>query len=187
MRHVISVLATLGVAIGCSSVGRTQVALNAVQIPIKPICKDMFYGPDFVNADRTVQKTPRPDYVPWDPSRAKPLTFADPRTQTTFYVESDGRHLAAIHADGTLLWVRNPFEDHPANALKGVLGLCPYRTPRPVIARIEATEITTDTLTRILQSAGMNPTNKFITVTFDSSQFGLVDETTGDFFFLGQN
>ncbi|SRR5258708_788715 len=74
----------------------------------------------------------------------------DPGTSITFYVESDGRHLAAMDSQGKLLWVRNPWEDARA--------FCPYRTPKPVVAS--------------LKSIGGNPEHSFIAIKFDSSQFG---------------
>jgi hypothetical protein len=40
--------------------------------------------------------------MPWDPSLAKPFTYKDSRTSITLYVESDGRHVAAIDAEGKL-------------------------------------------------------------------------------------
>jgi hypothetical protein len=38
-----------------------------------------------------------------------------------------------------------------------------------------------------LKSSGENLNHSFIAVTFDSGQFGLLDESTGDFFPKGQN
>jgi hypothetical protein len=142
---------------------------KTVQVLIPPECKAMFYGPDWVDVDAsgTVTKTEKrekPDYLPWDPARAKSHSYKDSGTSITFYVESDGRHLAAIDSAGKLLWVRNPFEDRH---------MCPYRTPRPVIVHIEAAN-------PAAQKNGLK-------VEFDSSQFGVVDEATGDFVFAGQN
>lgn len=34
---------------------------------------------------------PKPDYAPWDPARAKSLSYKDPGTSIIFYVES-ARH-----------------------------------------------------------------------------------------------
>jgi|GEM_PF-5178204 len=53
----------------------------AIQVLITPECKDMFYGPDFLDRDANgnpvrTEKRPEPDYVPWDPGRAIPITFA---------------------------------------------------------------------------------------------------------------
>jgi hypothetical protein len=153
-----------------------------IPILIKPECKDMFYGPDFVDIDPNgkVKKEVRekPDYVPWDPRRAKPKAYKDPRSSISFYVESDGRHLAAIDSEGRLLWVRNPYEDKPA--------FCQYRTPRPVIDYVAATEISPQ-LAAALKSWGATLSHTFLEIRFDSSQFGVLDETTGDFFPEGQN
>ena len=137
-----------------------------IQVFITPECKGMFYGPDFVDLDATgkiikTEKKPKPDYVEWDPARAKPLAFKDPDSLISLYVESDGRHMAAIDPDGKLLWVRNPFEDRH---------LCPYRSPRPVISHLSAAK-----------------SEKHVIVQFDSSQSGVIDETTGDFVLESQN
>ena len=126
----------------------------------------MFYGPDFVDRDATgkiikAEKKARPDYMEWDPARAKAMAFKDPSTLISLYVESDGRHIAAIAPDGELLWVRNPFEDRH---------MCPYRSPRPVISRLEAAK-----------------SERHVIVAFDSSQFGEIDEISGDFVLEGQN
>ena len=155
---------------------------TTIPILIKPECKDMFFGPDFVDIDSNgkVKKEVRekPDYVPWDPKQAKPKAYKDPRTSITFYVESDGRHLAAIDPEGSLLWIRNPYEDRPA--------FCQYRTPRPVIYYIAATQISPQ-LSAALKARGATPDHAFLEIKFDSSQFGVLDETTGDFFPEGQN
>src|SRR6185437_8879935 len=63
--------------------------------------------------------------VPLGPGQpGKPLAYRDKQTGVLLYVESDGRHLAAISPQGELLWVRDPFVDK---------NLCPYRTARPTI------------------------------------------------------
>jgi hypothetical protein len=103
-----------------------------IRIFIPTECMNWYYGPEFVEADGTKTKSNRPKYVLWNPDSAKPLTFNDPRTSISFYVESDGRHLAAIDAVGKLLWVRNPFED---------AHLCPRGNPRPSISSISTVEI----------------------------------------------
>jgi|GEM_PF-6634028 len=146
---------------------------NLVKVLIRPECKGMYYPFGFDD------KPPeQPDYVLWDSSAAKPLTFKDPRTLITFYVETDGRHLAAIDAKGNLLWVRNPFEEEKAQ--------CEYRTPHPVIVKIETFE-----KPERLKFNGDGPkfdlNHKFIMIHFDSSQFGMVDEETGQYIWLGQN
>ena len=127
-----------------------------------------------------------PDDVPWDPDHAKPFSFVDRRSLITFYVESDGRHLAAIEPSGRLLWVRTPFED---------ARLCPIRSPRPIIAEIEVANVSQNYAGNLFsegalkfRSLGMDdPTHKYLRIHFDSSQFGLLDESTGNFFPEGQN
>jgi len=154
---------------------------HPIKVLIRPECKAMFYGPDFVDLDAhgkpiPTKKRPKPDYVEWDPSLAKPLSFKDPNTSTFFYVESDGRHLAAISSDGKLLWVRNPFEDRH---------LCPYRTPRPTIIGIESAK--SDKHTAAIRYWGGDISHDLLFVQFSGSQFGVIDQITGDYFPEGQN
>ncbi len=149
------------------------VAQHTVHVRISPECKDGFYGPD-VKGNKLRAIKPLPDYVAWNPADAQPRSFKDPRTLVTLYVESDGRHLAAIDSNGALLWVRNPFED---------AALCPYRTPRPVISKITVPDVRPD----YMKALHLDPAHRFVEISFDSSQFGLVDETTGEFYFGGNN
>jgi hypothetical protein len=140
-----------------------------IKVLIRPECKAMFYGPDFVDLDvhgkpKPTKKRPKPDYVEWDPSLAKPLSFKDPHTSTFFYVESDGRHLAAISSEGGLLWVRNPFEDRH---------LCPYRTPRPTSIGIEAA--VSDNHAAAIRNWGGDLSHDLLFVQFSGSQFGVID------------
>jgi hypothetical protein len=41
----------------------------------------------------------------------QPYLLNDPRTGLMLYVESDGRHVAAITREGRILWQRNLFDD----------------------------------------------------------------------------
>ena len=106
------------------------------------------------------------------------MVYKDPRTSITMYVESDGRHIAATDEQGKLLWVRNPWEEAHS--------FCPYRTPRPVVASLKIMELS-DSGRSYLKSRGANLEHTFIALSFDSSQFGELDEITGDFFPEGQN
>ncbi|HTV78029.1 MAG TPA: hypothetical protein VMF03_07210 [Steroidobacteraceae bacterium] len=151
---------------------------QSVQIAIPSECKDMMYGPEFLAGAR---ERPRPDFLPWDPARAKAFFYLDQRSKITLHVESDGRQLAAIDSNGRVLWIRNPFED---------AGLCPYRTPHPVIVEIDTIDSLPNYGERAaayLQKLGMLPIHKYVQIHFDSSQFGLVDESSGNFFLEGQN
>jgi hypothetical protein len=146
---------------------------KTIDVFIPPECKWMYYGV----FDRA-EALKLPSYVSFDSSKVRPRTYKDPRSSISFYVESDGRHLAAIDSDGKLLWVRNPFEETPA--------FCPYRTPRPVIVKIEPFELP-EPLTGYLKRRIPDVTHKFLIITFDSSQFGFLDTETGDFIEGGQN
>jgi hypothetical protein len=121
-----------------------------------------------------------PSYVPWDPARARPMVYKDPRTSISLYVETDGRHVAAIASDGKLLWVRNPY---------GQSGFCPYRTPRPVIYSIEPEppDHIYPALAKFITKNGGNANHYLVSIKFDSSQFGVLDEMTGDILGEGQN
>jgi hypothetical protein len=92
--------------------------------------------------------------------------------------DSDGRHLAAISEAGELIWLRNPWEDKPA--------FCPYRTPRPIISHIESIEFN-EVYANNLKSRGVNLSHAFLYIQFDLSQYGVIDESSGDFIPEGQN
>ncbi len=104
---------------------------------------------------------------------SNPRTFKDDRTGVLFYVESDGRHVAAINGGGTILWHKDPFVD---------AGLKPYRTARPVISYIGKPS---DKGMETMKARGKK--GPFIGLSYNSSQFGLLDVTTGEFTFLGQD
>jgi len=101
-----------------------------------------------------------------------PQVYKDTHSGTLLYIESDGRHVAGISADGKLLWNRDPFKDAHLKL---------YRTDKPQIVHIgEAT------------AWGENPpsqfrSHEFVVITFNSSQFGALNISNGDFKFLGQN
>jgi hypothetical protein len=116
--------------------------------------------------------------VPRAVSAPSPRTYKDVRTDILFYVESDGQHLAALGADGKVLWVRNPFVNRD---------MCPYRVLNPHIVFLKAADPReADSLSKIPQMH-IDRRDKFLSIGFDSSQFGIVDEKTGDFFPEGQN
>jgi len=95
-----------------------------------------------------------------------PIAYADPKLKTVFYVESDGRHVSAISFDGQILWTRNPFVDAK---------LEPYRVAEPKIVRIGPSGG--------LGPSGWKPDPKgtYISVTFNSTQFGIINTANGDF------
>lgn len=132
-----------------------------------------------------------------------PATYRDPWTGTTFYAESDGRHLAAIDAKGKLLWVANPFVESD---------LCPYRSAHPFIlwlgppggciggnclgpftptpdAKMNAI-LVKELRNEIARGRKVNRPRdgaRFIGLSFNSSQYGYVNIANGYFYPMGQN
>jgi hypothetical protein len=103
------------------------------------------------------------------PPQIEGLIYQDPQTQVILYVETDGRHIAAISPQGKLLWRKDPFVEG---------GLEPYRHARPVISWVgQAAEW--------VRASGKS--GHVIGISFDSSQFGVMDVETGKFRFLGQD
>ena len=95
-----------------------------------------------------------------------PQVYKDPTSRTLFYVESDGRHVAAISVAGKLLWIKDPFQD---------AHLPQYRTKTPQIVYIGADD---------------PPRGKpvqFIAIQFNNSQFGVMRIRNGEFLFQGQD
>jgi hypothetical protein len=89
-------------------------------------------------------------------------------------VETDGRHVAAISADGKLLWNRDPFKD----------GHLPfYRTKNPQIIHIGPVS---KSRPYAAPYAGREP-DKFVALTFNNSEFGLLRISNGEFKFLGND
>jgi len=103
-----------------------------------------------------------------------PQVYRDPRSTTTLYVETDGRHVAAISGDGKLLWTEDPFKDGhlPFYRMKNpqIIYIGPVSKSRPYAGSY----------------AGREP-DKFVAITFNNSQFGLLRISNGEFKFLGND
>jgi hypothetical protein len=137
------------------------------------------------------------------PPPRTPSTYRDPVSGIVVYVESDGRHLAAIGRNGKLLWVRNPFVE---------TDMCPYRSAHPYIywigppdaangwqptppSGLAADKINDAKIAKELRNKiarGRKTTQprddaQFIGLSFNSSQFGYVNIANGDFYEMGQN
>ena len=95
--------------------------------------------------------------------------WKDTHSGIILYVESDARHVSAISQTGKLLWTRDPFKDAHLEL---------YRTKHPQIAHIGPGP-------KAVWVKG-NP-NDFVDLGFNSSQFGLLRISDGEFFFGGQN
>lgn len=96
-----------------------------------------------------------------------PQVYKDPNSGTLLYVETDGRHVAAISADGKLLWNRDPFRD---------AHLAFYRTEKPRIVYIGP-----------VSKSDRADWDKLVAIAFNSSQQGLLKVSDGDFLFRGQD
>ena len=179
--------------VSCLSPAHAETPGNqqTVKVFISARCRPLYYGHAFVEGGVAAQSAGHsfaaggaaamrtvPSYALWDPTWARPMVFKDSRSSILLYVETDGRHVAAIDSHGKLLWVRNPYAQ---------AGLCPYRTPRPVIYSIEAADLANLNLAELIKKMRGDPNGRFVSITYDSSQFGLLDEQTGQFFFEGQN
>jgi hypothetical protein len=99
-----------------------------------------------------------------------PQVYKDLHSGTTLYVETDGRHVAAISGNGKLLWNRDPFQDAHLDY---------YRTEKPQIVYIGAVSKSSP--------YAKGQTDKFAAITFNNSQFGLLRISNGEFQFLGQD
>jgi len=95
--------------------------------------------------------------------------YKDPHSGIILYVESDARHLSAISPTGKLIWTRDPFKDAHLEF---------YRTKHPQIAQIGPGPNGA--------SVKGNPRG-FVYLEFNSSQFGRLRISDGEFFIEGQN
>ena len=108
-----------------------------------------------------------------DETHVVPQAIQDPVTKVIYYLESDGRHIAAIRPDGKILWIRDPFVDAK---------LQPYRLKRPVICYFNFVDHDWWKIHRRL-----GPAEEFIGINFTSSQFGVIRKDTGEFMWFGQD
>jgi hypothetical protein len=95
--------------------------------------------------------------------------YRDPHSGIILYVESDARHVSALSPAGKLLWTRDPFKDAHLEF---------YRTKHPQIASIGPGP-------KAVWVKGKP--RDFVYLNFNSSQFGLLRLSDGEFFLGGQN
>jgi len=98
-----------------------------------------------------------------------PQVYKDSKTGTLLYVETDGRHAAAISPGGKLLWNRDPFRD---------ASLPLYRTKKPQIIYLDPDSDA--------KQNGAVP-GDFVAIAFNNSQFGRLRIGDGEFVFGGQD
>ncbi|MGO8930585.1 MAG: hypothetical protein ACLQU3_27325 [Limisphaerales bacterium] len=103
-------------------------------------------------------------------------SYRDSNSGTIFYLESDGHHVVALDREGKVLWCRQP-------ALDGNLPPYSKMQPRanPLIVWIGALS---ENEKERLKNTG---SGKFIGISFNSRQAGVLDVKSGDFTFQGQN
>ncbi len=97
-----------------------------------------------------------------------PIRVSDTETGNTYEVQKDRRTIVAKTRDGKLLWKANPFEDAK---------LKPYRVKHPIISYFGRS-------TTAVQAGNGD---RFLGVGFNSSQFGVIDLSNGDFTFSGND
>jgi len=102
------------------------------------------------------------------PAAVLGLIYKDAATGVILYVETDGRHVAAISPGGKLLWRKDPFID---------AGMQPYRVARPTISYIGPSRWT---------PPGGSPAPS-AAISYSSSQGGVINIADGHFTFLGQD
>lgn len=101
-----------------------------------------------------------------------PLVYRDTASSITFHVDGDRRQVSAVSSSGELLWRHDPLKDS---------GTDPYRVAIPRIDGIgPASE-------PFLKCCSKGKSRKYVGVSYDSSQFGMIDVSSGEFIFLGQN
>ena len=99
-----------------------------------------------------------------------PQTYMNPNNGTLFYVETDGRHVAAISGDGKLLWIREPYKDPKVEF---------YRSANPQIIYIGSSPK--------WYQPPKSESDRYVGISFSNSQFGVLKVSNGDFTFLGQD
>jgi hypothetical protein len=97
----------------------------------------------------------------------RPVTYRDANSGITLSVESDGRHVVATNDRNETIWRVDPFSDAK---------LEPYRTASPRIVYIGSYDRAYD------PSKGPSAV-----LVFNSTQFGKIVLSTGEFIFLGQD
>jgi hypothetical protein len=100
---------------------------------------------------------------------SEPQVYRDPKSGTLLYLETDGRHLAAIAPDGKLLWNRDPFMDAHVPF---------YRFKYPKVVDIRA-------IAPASYPEEREP-NKFVAISLANSQFGWLRISDGEFCFRGR-
>ena len=97
-----------------------------------------------------------------------PIRITDTETGNIYEVQKDRRTIVGKTRDGKLLWKVNPFEDAK---------LKPYRVKHPIITYFGKSTMPVRT----------EKGDRFLGVAFNSSQFGVIDLSSGSFTFHGND
>ena len=106
----------------------------------------------------------------------EPITYKVPDLDVILYVESNGRRISAMDSQGKVLWSFDPYEK---SAWK------PYRMAKPVVRGLGRGEYWEDFLRRNRQF--VDDPGPFVSISYSSSQFGVLNVKTGKMFFLGRD
>jgi hypothetical protein len=103
------------------------------------------------------------------------LVFRDSDTRVTLRSHADGRYVSATDEKGRLLWSRDPFSDADIE---------PYRYAVP---RINFLGAPPEWIRNGCALVAGSPSGRCVAISYDSTQFGLLDVRTGRLGFMGQD
>ncbi len=102
-----------------------------------------------------------------------PRVLNDRDTGVSYFLDSDGRHVSAVSPAGKLLWRVDPLDEAHCSA---------YRYDRPVILYFAVPE-----QKWWQRKTQYGKRNEFIAIGYNSTQFGLLRKSSGQFIFEGQD
>jgi hypothetical protein len=102
-----------------------------------------------------------------------PRILVDHETGISYFLDSDGRHVSAVSPAGKLIWRVDPFEE---------VRLEPYRVAHPVLLYFDFPDAKWWE-----HKTQYGKRTEFICVGYNSSQFGILRKSSGQFIFEGQD
>lgn len=100
----------------------------------------------------------------------------DNKAGITYYLESDKRHITAVDSKGSQIWRTDPFIDAKLEL---------YRVEKPIIQIFDFPSDSWWNGFNGIKQFGKS--SDFISIGYNSSQFGLLSKKEGKFIFLGQD
>lgn len=113
----------------------------------------------------------RADSLRQDPDAKASISYVDPDSGAMFRVESDGLLLTKRDRTGQIVWTKD---------LRAEAGVPDYRHLHPRLMFVGAP-------LRWMMQDRPDKHRRYLAVSYDNSQFGLVDIETGAFYMLGQD